>query len=304
MVFVDSLPNDEILKGWFGEVDYSEQIMYEIMSTISAKSRLVVLGIELQSAFLGQTSETFLRRKDTALSCMGTFLDFSMLLRKFAPEHTYKDDAHPDERSAFAIGFAIGQSFEEICAIMPAKSKAKDYSSNFRIFDPRLAPQGMPIVDYKNSLFEYRFLKLLSGQSYEISSEIPENSRCIGFYINRWETHAHIGLANDQGSSRIVLRYEPRPGQFEINFYPIKNGYPLKQIKVLDREYVYVPGPNWTGEKSEIPADPQLYLGEMLFWMGEPVYRPQSAFKYMSNRVQSTVADSVQRFFDASAGKV
>lgn len=125
-IFLDSVPNDEFFgdlifrgkKGFFSP-EYFNSIMYDIASTICAKSNLIILGIPRREHY-SNSSDVFISRKNLAFRLGAVFVDFRCAIGQYAQENNLIIDmcyeehpAHPLRIISFGIGQSLGKMIKE-----------------------------------------------------------------------------------------------------------------------------------------------------------------------------------------------
>lgn len=228
VVFVDSLANDEQYEKWLGAAEHADRIAYEILSTISARSRLVVLGFCMRKHAEGFSS-TYHRRKEMTRACGGQFVGVVETLRSFQDclvpdsEDLFADDMHPNTVGCFRFGFSLGTVLPEFVSTQPARADTEDFAHAFGVFDLCTdAPVERQIVR-RTRLVQETFRLIENGETCELPQFGSGQLRWLGLYVSRFESNARLVF---EGAARtgMNLRFADPTQAFEMNFFPVANG--------------------------------------------------------------------------------
>jgi hypothetical protein len=241
-VFFDSVPNDEeyqYLTRGYSEVEFSTKILYEIFSTISAQSRLVVLGI-CNKRYLNKESQIYSLRRSLAAKCGAEFVDVRQLLvaysgffvRRSGVRDIYDDHpSHPLPQHMFFIGDMIGRCLLQL----PVEGEAigKCYRDRYAVWHASsVVDTDLKVVERSNSLLRESFVLLVENESLEFG----ESGKCIGFYVNYRGTNAAISVLgkNSEEVFHINLFGGVDDRVMKV-FVPMPNGKIISKILVREK---------------------------------------------------------------------
>lgn len=276
LIFFDSVINDENLASYIGSEAFSDRIIYEIMSTISAKAPTIVLGFSNEK-YLNNHSKVYERRRALAVLCGVQFVGMHELLEKYgrqlAPDSTAlfdKGGLHPLNEVQALFGYELGKlllSQGDLVQRMPGNI---DFSSLFSIEKATdLAPPERLTIK-KSAIKTRAFLDMGPDASLKFSSA----GLCLGFYINASETQALVALDGPRERRLKELWYDPEDS-LRIKFMPVHNGMPVQSITMLNpADYpVDTPGIERSQHSVFIRRYPQgsvkLAFDTALFWSGQ-----------------------------------
>ncbi|MFJ3147525.1 hypothetical protein [Pseudomonas hunanensis] len=237
-VFFDSVPNDEeyqYLNAGYSDIEFSTEILFDIFSTISAKTNLVVLGI-CNKRFLDRESEVYSLRRYLASAVSADFIDVREILNSFSgffarrggSRDLYEDHpSHPLPQHMFFLGGLIGACLKDSPAQVAKGGKC--YKSKYVAWDASMVNSSAHrIVERSNSLLSETFVLLEEGES--LSFEL--GMRCIGLYVNYRGTNA-VATLNGQGAVSLDINlFSGIDDRVLKIFVPIPNGIDLTRVSV------------------------------------------------------------------------
>ncbi|WP_188612950.1 hypothetical protein [Chelatococcus reniformis] len=282
VVFLDSVVNDENSQKFIGPVEYINRVMYEIASTISSKTRLIILAfckaVNLNTV---SPSEVHITRETIARASGAQFVDIRSLVLKYGRSihgdgDLYEHMGHPQSGIQKEFGRAIGECMNSVEYPM-GTSNTPCFAHNFKVYTTDWLSQFGPITSKATSRFRAEFLNLRPGESIEF--EEPGN--CLGFYIDAKNTRSILRFDGPSGVRMKEYWFDLKPNSFELKFVPIKGGFMLNRISVCGRDLPFERSiqtrfANWPGT-----TNAQLSLSSIAFWAGrwkEPI--PSMAGKH------------------------
>lgn len=300
-VFFDSIPNDEIYEEFLGEKSFADRVLFEILSTISTQSNLIIIGFCLD-VNLRKASEVYARRRFLAHACGAQFVGMRDLVLRYGrsiigeAEELYETDAHPKQAIQRLFGFHIGREITKAGYSFPFNGYSQNYSNNFAAIDPTINPSSGTVQELRNSLLSVKVLELRENDSVVF----PNENLCLGFYLNKFNTRAFVFLEGSTTRRAKEFWYDIAKDKFEMRFIPIFSGAPTARITVAGAELpfersAYTGFSNWPTEGRHAI----LSLGTVAFWSGnrdEPVPAPQ--WEDLSLELH----DSVDRAVSAALG--
>jgi hypothetical protein len=299
-VFFDSLVNDEHYAKYMGPEQYNERVLYEIISTLGAATRLIVLGFP-RIEFLQEVSTRYRNRQATARLCGAQFVSARDLVldcgRAILGEGIplYEHQGHPDRRISFAIGHAIGRALAVDDGSLPF-GHGRSFAAHFSTVAPSELAAGRPLVARQTGQIAAEFLPLGPGESVDF----PQEATCLGFFLDSAVTQAVVRLEGSDGPVVKELLYPPKE-KFLYKFVPIEGGRRLRRLTVLAPDSV----PEGPAEASiysirmpYLAEQARLFLGPALFWTGDPAapLSPQAGefpAELLQQRVRALLAESL-----------
>lgn len=268
LVIFDSVPNDEQYglrtKGYKYDT-YYRQMLFEMFSTISAETRLIVVSIALRN-FLDKQSKVYSDREVISNLAGAQFIDFSEALSLYNtidPDVYSEHPAHPKSALAFKIGAYLGESIKKNLEKIPRMQLCKTYRHNFYVDEKHIINAGAMKRNYKNSFMSAEYLEMLTGQSLKIDG----SKKLIGFFVNASKTNASIQFTNKkQESIRANLFYRRKNEGFLNLFFPMQDYQHITSITVQDSPSNT---PTFRPRLTQESRDSQeqiLNLGSLIFW--------------------------------------
>ena len=268
LVLLDSVPNDEQYglqtPGYTYNEDY-KQILFELISTISSQTRLVVIGIAVND-FLTKPSAVYRDRETFSQQANAQFIDFSQALRTYACQYNevYSDHpAHPKPELSQQIGMYLGEAINAHFADLTKSEPSIDFSQHFTVDTAHLNEALHPLKTYKNSLKQDTFAQLKPGESIELSHA----HSLIGFYVNGFQTNTALELVDAKGASQSAsLFYKRKDNGFLSLFVPLASYDSVKRITVTDdsaNEFDFKPRMTRQSRDSD---SAKLEIGALIYW--------------------------------------
>lgn len=265
LVIFDTIPNDEEIEDRGFRHDFVTRVFFELISTFSSKSKLIVLGIT-NERYLDSASSTYEARRKAATACGAQFVDTRQLISRYGRalvaegESLYRDQAHPNLKIAALIGFLLGQSFLDPKVHSLSYGNSADFSRSFSTLDTATILPYRNIIAKKNSIFDEGFVEALPGDKINI----PDDWECLGFYLDRADTKCRMELHYKNG--RILttrLLYQDIPGRFAMAFYPFREYDELSHVVVVPRLEIE---PEFPEHWNSLPN--RILFGKFVLWNG------------------------------------
>lgn len=195
-IIFDSLPNDEQYS--YDTHGYDERlgtgrVLFEILSTISNKSNLIIMGFCLKHYLYNKTNVYEMRRK-MAYAVNAHFIDIAEMLKYYniadpVLSNIYEDHpAHPKASISYGIGKIIGKKIKTN-SFKNRSGKSIDYSKNFYVKRISDFSDKYKTVHCSNSLTSDNFSEIPSGEIIKFN---PAN--IVGFYVNSSATNCRVSL--------------------------------------------------------------------------------------------------------------
>lgn len=271
-VVFDSVPNDELGEEFVGDPLFLSRMIFEIVSTIAARTRVIVLGFCMATHAV-QPSDVFLERRRIAAICGAQFIS----MREFAMRYghsilggsddlIFETNAHPRQAIQNRVGFELGALLAQ-GAFPDSGIRAESFAHHFSVFDPAAeeSPVGT-VINKKNSLMDVNFRVFDGDCTYPAPADPP----CVGFYLDVLNTRCYVKFAGPKGARVKEYMFNIQPEKFEVRFIPILNGFAISELTVAGRflpfeRSAFSSMSNWPNRTR--PA--RLALGKMGFWGGD-----------------------------------
>jgi hypothetical protein len=283
-VFFDSIPNDESIEENFGSAPYVDDLLFEILSTISAQTNLIVLGF-CKKTFLRSGSIYFDRHERIARSVGAQFIDIRKLLRSIADTFELSDwdvyedeEAHPKARISYIVGQTIGQILSDGDRIpaSPDKTAVENYSANFTILD---AFPDFETRSYANRLMHADFHILTEGDRLEFPM-----AKLVGLYVNMPSTSCYAVLEGVDGNRSLDMHFRILPDTIFIkHFNPVVDGFECRSLTVsFEPSGAVQPSIYSVSDTFHSPA--QTLIEKLCFWSGGGACkdRPIEGYDYLA----------------------
>jgi hypothetical protein len=274
-VIFDSVVNDENLTDYLGTPEFTSRVLYEILSTIAAQTRLVVLGFS-NERYLHAPSALYETRRALTAACGGQFIGLQELLRDFGAQLRGPDQplflgggVHPALAVQRVLGEAIGHALAaQLGDLGPAATPS--FATAFITEDPPATALPAQIITRSSHFASGRFLAVPPGGEVAFSAAA---GLCLGFYISVNDTRTAVCLHGETGQRWKELWYEPEKSSFLRKFVPVTNGFALNRLTAL------APDETPAGDMERSPysqyagtlaGETRLALGRVLFWTGDP----------------------------------
>jgi hypothetical protein len=240
-VFFDSVPNDEVYQyttQGYSEVEFSTGILYELFSTISAESRLVILGV-CNKKYFKQESRIYSLRRSLAASCGAEFIDVRQLMLAYSVFFVRRSgvvdlyDTHPSHplpQHMFFIGGLIGRCLLQLPVV--GELSGKCYRDGYSVWRASsMIGAGLNVVERSNSLLKESFALLVNGESLDFN----EPGMCVGFYLNFRGTNAVASLLDaDLKEVFHINLFGGVDDRIMKVFVPVPNGRVISKILVRE----------------------------------------------------------------------
>lgn len=257
----ETVINDENLARFVGDQDFFDRIMFETLSSLSSRSRLIVLGFTNQR-FLDSESPTYRQRRNMTFAAGGEFVGFREMVAAEADRLTtrngsiFLDDRHFALPVAFSLGGALARAIKAD-RIKPASATAEDFAENYAVSD--CATLDGRIETRSNSLVNERFLCLREGQS--IAADPTQ--LLLGVHINASQTSCTLRLHRPDGSHDDLFLGYTLEDKIFTRFVPITGGVRATRIEVL-AEISAQKAPHSLGKLAR-PGEGYLEIGKLVY---------------------------------------
>lgn len=259
-VFFESLCNDEddyLNFQLYESVELLRDIYYELFSTISAQSCLIVLNVPLlrtldKRSYLKNKASPIYKLRNWLGNAVGAqVINVEDVLKFYAValgldhhHYLFEDPPHP----AFPMMRELGKLIGQRLAIMTPEDRAvlfrhntRQYADNYVLVCPsELAP--CDTVRISNNLIQEDF-QALAGSSIDLQSYA--SYRLIGCYILFMNLKRYLAFDTAQGTSTLLIGYAPeRVGQINRVFMATPNVMCVHTLRLLtpvgkaDREHL------------------------------------------------------------------
>lgn len=233
MVIFDSVVNDEVMGHLVGTAAFSRRLMFEILSSIAAHTRLVVLGFTSQT-FFRNASGTYLERCAMSSTLGADFVGLREIILNHEPEIVsrhgalYRDVAHVAETIAFDFGLALAQA---LCRHKPARRRrTKDFQHLYKVVRPEDFAQDQPLIARKNSVVSARFRHIKPGYRLQLEPE----SLFLGFYFNALQTSCTLRLTLANGEIKdFLMSYMIKNDALQKKYVPLPDGIQAQSLEVV-----------------------------------------------------------------------
>jgi len=270
-VVFDSVPNDEHYLGFTGSVSFENSVLYEMLTTIAARTKLIILGF-VEERHFARASSTYHHRAKLAQSVGAQFIGIRELVEKYGLRlgdrelPLFETDAHPQQIISWTLGQVLGEVIDAGKIRFESDVPNRDLSGNFYSVHPRDCRHTGELVHLENSLIKMEMVILTSGGTLALPGR---GGSCLGFYLDKLGTRCFVKLEGDGQRRAKEYWYTASSDKFEIRFIPIRNGFPVEVLSVLgDRlpfeRSAYSSFSHWPN--TDHPA--RLSLSTMAFWSG------------------------------------
>ena len=277
-VFFDSVVNDENLLGAIGTRQFSDRLTYEIISSLAAKTNLVVMGFS-NERHLHEHSDVYQTRRQLAEICGGQFIGIHQFIRKFGTQilpgcDSLFDSAgvHPASELQQFFGYEIGRALVSPTTVIPFHRQNRDFSSHFKVEGVETLASPKNIFIKSNSLAKSSFLELGPDTSLAFASD----GLCIGFYICSRSTRSLVLLQGPDEVRGKELWYNLQPHGFEKKFVPVRNGFPMQRMVIASTNFdghdkaLIERSPHSSFDPHAPTLEAKLTFSCALFWNGNP----------------------------------
>ncbi len=265
LVLFDSIPNDEeyLYKAKNYKNTNTENIIFEILSTISSQTQLFIMGFCNKWA-LDKESDVYRSRKEMAQKLGAHFIDIRKMLLIYKHIGIYDrlyepHPAHPFAKISYEIGQILAQEIEK--KIIFKKKYPNSYTKNF--FVKEIKENEDRLLNLKNSIVNFNVSKYFKEEKIYTDSDYL----CLGMYINATGTNCYIEYNNDKNlKHNIDLRYSLDENRVQKIFVPLPIYSKVDYFKVSDictSELISIP---FMAGKSNDPDKTSLQISELIFW--------------------------------------
>ena len=260
-VIFDSAVNDENFPNMIGTIEYMHAIMFEILSTIVAQTRLIVLGLT-NFRHLGTESEIYKLHRRLALELGVQFFDG----RKFVIEHQfalpeteafYEAESHPNRILGRRLGVELGR-----CVLAPFKTvTAKSFAHRFISTDVADFCPGSTSYTKTNRLTSHTFLEM----PFDRTIRLVEDYLMIGFYIDSSNTRGYLHVDKPESKVKRMLYFLDRP-ELLIKFVAMRNGSRSSSVRLGAKSDLFEDSPHCveTNDMSSV----RISISRVVFWKG------------------------------------
>ena len=284
LVFFDSIVNEENFGALLGPQEFTTQLIYQIVSSIAAQTRVILLGFSNKRYFT-EDSHHYRKRQEIAASCGCQFIGMLDLARAHGsrlstPGQGFFTDhgSHIRYDLQKHFGFLIGQTLQTHWTALPAKAPVTNFSSCFVLEDITKNLPGGQKVQKSNSLMAIDFAKLDGGAAWNFHSP----GLCLGFYLAADATKCVIAMHGGGRTRWKELWYSQDSARFQLKFVPIAGGFPLQTLQAMGSA---IKPPNAAVIERSIHStlpragqpdftDNQLTLMGTLFWLPNAIHLP------------------------------
>lgn len=263
-VIFDSVVNDENLIEGIGSRTYQDRLMFEILSTIAAKTRLVVLGFS-NRRFRDKTSEEYRMRKIISENIGAQFVGFRDLAFAHRDDlvklngSLFRDGAHIAAEIANMLGRALAAALKQRVAW--EDRKPQDFSEEYHSIPADEFGSTFPLIALSNSLMTANFRALALGDRLSFDSD----SALLGFYINCHRTDCVLRLTKTDGRTfDMLIAYDRSKGLMRRQFIPLSNGPQIAECEVIVTSNFDCRA-QLTLESIGLPEDPIIQFGDFLY---------------------------------------
>lgn len=274
-VIFDSLPNDEQYSYETKGYSYNElqnQILFEILSSISSKVNLIIMGFVCKN-YLVEKTDAYLKRKDIAIKLGVQFIDIPEILQSYSriDKSTVlyeQHPAHPCQNLAYEIGAYLGHLLlTEKSSYVPSKNK--DYSKNFKYIHSKELISADKLIIKTNSLMteEFSVIESLDNKTFKLE----QNGKLIGFNVNAAETNCNLFISQSSNrQTQVNLYYKKKPAGLLKLFVPMGDYFEASAIKIGESTAsTSIVQPRMTVPNKD-NTESSLHISSLLFWEGVP----------------------------------
>jgi hypothetical protein len=276
LVFFDSVPNDQEFASLqlpcaHRTVAIWPDILYELCSTISANSRLIVLGF-CHRGFVTSHSAVYSARKRMAQLLGVQFVDIGSIVYRLHSEQGYPLSAlygdHPAHIAywlAFEIGCQLGRILTEQPSAVRRRSMNTSYAQNFHTLPATRICDNVKTVG--NSHVTLRTVRL--HESYELN--LPGTAHCLGLSLNAADTHCCLRwVSSARETIPDYLCYYPSKHEQVVKiFLPLLWEGPINAIQILRKASPNKFRTMFSGEDFDESEMARMSLSAISFWSGQ-----------------------------------
>lgn len=280
-VVFDSLPNDEeyfFRRRGYSDLTHTNNVLFELFSTIASQSRLVVLNIPIRKQLLfsdfsmDDKSEVAKTREVLANIVGAQVIDIYSILKYFSIflkgnyQNLFESEAHPFPYILRLIGNVMG-------AILSGSDCRKYFFNDGRCFRdnyfhvPLSEFVGTEKVQLKNGWIDETFY--LAKESV-IDFEHYAGCQCIGFYADFAGSKTYLNVKAEADDFAIKLADIRVSGKILKAFVPIPNGVNVTKITCSEEPAGRVYRPLMIGDRDSAVESPRLVMRDFVFRKNVP----------------------------------
>lgn len=300
-VVFDSLPNDEEYffgrKG-YSELEYINNVLFELFSTISSQSKLVILNIPIRKQLLFShvnleyKSEVAKTREVMANIVGAQVIDIYSILKYFSVflkgnyQNLYENQAHPFPYILKLIGRMMGSIFSNSDCDKYFLNDGRCFRDNYFLV-PLNKLADTDNVQLKNALIDETFYL---AKDNIIDFENYAECQCIGFYADFAGSKTYLNIKAEADDFAISLADMRIPGKILKAFVPIPNGVNVTKIMCSEEPIGKVYRPLMIGDRDSAIESPRLVMRDFVFRKKvsfERDFSPRHTFdeKFISNEI-------------------
>ncbi|MDD2059124.1 hypothetical protein NPS58_17000 [Pseudomonas putida] len=275
-VVFDSLPNDE--EYYFGRDGYSDlqyinNILFELFSTISRQSKLIVLNIPIRKqlvfADVGKEEKSEVARtRELIANIVGAqVIDVYSILKYLSVflggnyQNLYENEAHPFPFVLKLIGGVMGE-------LLSSEDNGKYFFNSKQCFRDNyfLVPLGELIrtesVRLKNALIDEVFYLAVDNV---VNLEKYANCQCIGFYADFSGSNAYLNITSGGDVFALSLADLRARGKILKAFVPMPNGVSVNEVKCSEEPAGKIYRPLMIGSRDVRVESPRFVMRDFVF---------------------------------------
>lgn len=300
-VVFDSLPNDEEYffgREGYSDVKYTNDVLFELFSTISSQSRLVILNIPIRKQLLfsdvsREDKSEIAKTREVMANIVGAqVIDIYSILKYFSVflkgnyQNLYENQAHPFPFILKLIGRIMGSIFSSSDCGKYFLSDGRCFRGNYFLV-PLNELVKTENVQLKNSLIDETFYL---AKDNIIDFENYVGCQCIGFYADFAGSKTYLNIKAETGNFAISLADMRIHGKILKAFVPIPNGVNVTKIMCSEEPVGKVYRPLMIGGRDSAIESPRLVMRDFVFRKNvsfKSDFCPRHTFdeKFISNEI-------------------
>jgi len=267
-IILEGIVNDECnLFRLAGSHEYASELLFEIYSTFSHASKLIVMGLCNKQYVYGEVSDVWKLHRSIATEVGAHFLDCPAFIRD--NEHlmkdgpAYRDEHHPSGEMAHCLGLALAWYVTN----KPRNYDVRSFKDNFMtIFADKLP--GCPRSYHKsNSLTSDNFALLEENETLTLNAD---GFGIVGLYLDITNTRGFLHVPAPRKRD-IRLFYQPHNEGFELKFVTVSGGVQALSLQCCASAKEFEHGVH-EKEKVDGPWLPHLSISRIACWRGVSRY--------------------------------
>lgn len=278
-VFFDSIPNDEALAREIGTDEFYYCLLKRILSTISAQSRLIVVGFCWKQHVIENTPQ-YLVHKRIAQELGVPFMEIPKVLIHLAGLHAVEvgdlyegHDAHPHSSIACSIGQAVAQCLLS-SGFQEWQPRGQNFAAEFSTIRATPESDWPAIVQRKNSIMDDHYFLIDENQALSFPRGL-----FVGGYVDMASTYCDVEFWLGGTVRSANLRFGDihyRGHSFRKIFVAIPNGVLCDSLKPTLAGRDYISASRYASAHYRAPC--RLCISELCFWTrGEPYDAQENA---------------------------